>query len=407
MRKLLFLLGLIVSFGVINSTVWAQSPKPSVLTGEVTNIADGKIVLQTKDGAVDVQLSGATEYKRVLPENPNPKAAVASSLAEVGAGDKIAVTGILSDDKKSIPAKSVYIMTKADITKRNETDREAWKTRGISGRIVSIDAEKQDFTIASRGMAGEQSIVVSPKLNITYRRYAPDSVKFDDAKTSSFAELKVGDQVRALGDKGADGMTFRAERVVAGSFKTIGGTITAIDAAKNEITIKDIQTNKPVTITVNDNSILKKFPAEFAQMMAMRGQGGGGTQPPTGANGQSVSNSTTRPPQQPSGQGNSQGQTPPNGMREGGGMRGARGAFDDLLDRFPTIALADLKVGDAIAISSTTGADASRATAIKLVSGVEPFFKARQMGGGGRRRGNGGTDSGFTIPGLDDGIGTP
>lgn len=406
MRKLLFLLSLIVSFGIVNSAVRAQSPKPSILTGEVTSIADGKIVLQTKDGAVDVQLSGATEYKRVPPENPSLKAAVAASLAEVGAGDKIAVTGILSDDKKSVPAKSVYIMTKADITKRNETDRAAWTTRGVSGRIVSIDPEKQQFTIAARGgITTGQNIVVSPKLNVSYRRYAPDSVKFDDAKPSSFAELKVGDQVRALGDKGADGTTFRAERVVAGSFKTIGGTITAIDAAKNEITVKDIQTGKPVTITVNSNSILKKFPAEFAQMMAMRGQGGG-MPPPPGANGQS-SNATPRPPQPPSEQRSSQGQTPPDGMREGGGMRGARGEFDDLLDRFPTIALADLKVGDAIAISSTTSADASRATAIKLVSGVEPFFRARQMGGGRRGNAGNGIDSGFTIPGLDSGIGTP
>ncbi|MGI9035890.1 MAG: hypothetical protein ACR2GD_07610 [Pyrinomonadaceae bacterium] len=403
MRKLLFLLGLIVSFGILNAAVSAQSPKPSVLAGEVTSIGEGKIVLQTKDGAVDVQLSAATEYKRVSPENPSLKTAAASSLAEVGVGDKIAVTGMLSDDKKSIPAKSVYIMTKADIIKRNETDREAWQTRGISGRIVSIDPEKQEFTIAPRSAAGGQNIVVSQKLNVSYRRYAPDSVKFDDAKPSSFAELKVGDQIRALGDKGAGGATFRAERIVAGSFKTIGGTITAIDPSKNEITIKNIQTGKPVTVTVNNNSVLKKFPAEIAQMMAMRMQGGGGAQPPTGANNQG-GNAAMRPPQ--SSQGSGQGRTAPEGgMRPGGGMR--RGDLDAMLDSFPTISLADLKVGDAIAISSTTNADASRATAIKLVSGVEPFLRAQQFGGG-RRRGNGGAaDSGFTIPGLDEGIGTP
>ncbi|MGI8554836.1 MAG: hypothetical protein ACR2LT_00550 [Pyrinomonadaceae bacterium] len=393
MRKLLLFSVWLISFAIINSAVHAQSMKPSVLTGEVSNISDNKIVLQTKDGAVDVQLSGATEFKRVPPENPTLKAAVASKLSEVGVGDKILVTGILADNKKSIPAKSVYLMTKADISKRNETESAAWKTRSISGRVVSVNPATEEFTIASRTPAGEQNIIITPKISVRYRRYAPNSVKFADAVESSFAEIKVGDQVRVLGDKTEDGTKFRAERIVAGSFKTVGGTITAIDAAKNEITIKDIKTGKPVTITVNSNTQLKKFPAEFAQMMAMRMQGGSGMQPPNGQNG-----STTATAQPPQG-----GQTPPNGTGQGGGMRGG---LDDMLDRFPTITVADLKVGDAIAISSTTGADDSQATAIKLVSGVEPFFKSAQSGFGGRRNG-GGADSGFTIPGLDGGIGTP
>ena len=87
-------------------------------------------------------------------------------------------------------------------------------------------------------------------------------------------------------------------------------------------------------------------------------------------------------------------------MRRGG--RGA-GGIDEMLERFPTISLADLKVGDMIAFSSTKGANADRVTAIKLLSGVEPFLKNPQAANGGRRNG-GGTDSGFSIPGLDGGF---
>jgi len=106
MRKTLFLLTLFVLIGSVFSSVHAQNTdaglKPSVVTGEVVSASIDKIVLQTKDGSMDVVLSGKTEYKRVPPENPSLKAAVASSFTDIGVGDKLLVTGILSADKKSV-----------------------------------------------------------------------------------------------------------------------------------------------------------------------------------------------------------------------------------------------------------------------------------------------------------------
>src|SRR5215213_7679380 len=71
--------------------------KPSVATGDVTSIDPAKIVLQTKDGSLDVILSAKTEYKRIPPENPVLSAAVASAFGDIAAGDKLLVTGIMSD----------------------------------------------------------------------------------------------------------------------------------------------------------------------------------------------------------------------------------------------------------------------------------------------------------------------
>ena len=45
-----------------------------------------------------------------------------------------------------------------------------------------------------------------------------------------------------------------------------------------------------------------------------------------------------------------------------------------MIERSPNIALADLKAGDAIVVSSTVGAVADRITAITLLSGVEPIL---------------------------------
>lgn len=394
MYKTLAITAFFILFVSANLTAFAQeAPKPTYFQGEVVAVASDKLSLQTKDGAVEITLLSTTAYKKVSPEKPKISEAVDATLADIGAGDKVIISSIVPADKKSIPARTVYLMTKSDISKRNEAERTAWQTRGISGRVVSIDVPGKKIVVAMRGAGGERNVTVTPKDVIEYRRYSQDSVKFSDAKPSSFGELSIGDQLRALGDRGADGTTFEAEKIVSGSFKMVGGTVTAIDAEKKEITIKDIQTGKDVVIVVNDSSVLKNFPPEMATMMAAR-MTGGGAQPP-GAGGQGGGNVSVRPPNQG---GNSQ-VTPPGG----GQMRGGRGEFDDMIERFPNISLADLKIGAAVAASSTNSTMPGRVTAIKLLSGVEPFFAAAAQA---PRGGNNQSSPSLNIPGLD-GIGGP
>lgn len=387
MRKIFTFIALFLLLGAAN--LWAQSAdigiKATLAAGEVTAVTAGKIVLRTKDGAIEVVLSDKTEYKRIPPENPILPAAVASKFDEIGVGDKLLVTGKVSDDKKTIPAKAVYLLTKSDIAEKQTKEREEWKTRGISGQIKAINPSTKEMTVSVRSVGSSKDVAVLPKEKATFLRYAPDSVDYNEAKASSFNEIKVGDSLRALGDKNADGSTLNAEKLVSGAFQTVAGTITAIDTAKNEITINNIQTKKDVTIAVGKNSVLKQFPAEMAQRMAQFQMAqASGIQP--GGQG-------TRPPQPGGGQGG------------GVGSRGG-GSIDDMLERFPSISVADLKVGEMIAASSTKGANTERITAIKLLSGVEPFLKTPQTSPGGRRNNQGGQDSGFSIPGLE-GAGFP
>lgn len=423
MRKSLLLLFI----GLFAVSIHAQTPtatpasssnstdvgiKDRLAGGEVKSInqTENKIELSTKDGSIDVILSASTTFKRVPPDNPSLAAAVNATVAEIGVGDKILVTGTVASDKKSVPAKAVYLITKSDIAKRNAAERELWRTRGISGRVVSVDFKTQSVTLATRGMMGETNVTLSPKENANYLRYAPDSVKFSDAIESSLAEIKVGDQLRALGDKSTDGLTFKAEKFVSGSFKMVAGKVTAIDIEKNEITIEDSQTKKPATIVVNSSSLMKKFPPEMAQMMAMRMSGMG--MQPAGQTGQT---GTTFTVQRPQGSGQPtppSGQTPPAGTGTPNSGQGpvtfnrpgrGGGEVDDMLERLPSLALADIKVGDTIGVSSTAGAVPNRYTAIKLVSGVEPFLNAPQIQIGGGARGN--QPPSINIPGLDGGFG--
>lgn len=369
-----------ISLNGLLSVVLAQTPtgviKNSVVTGDVISIDSSGILLQTKDGELNVSLSEKTEYKRVPPDNPSLKAAVAATFAEIGNGDKLLVTGLLSGDKKTLPAKSVYLMTKSDIAQKQTKEKERWSARGISGRVVTVNPDTKQITVEVRGLLAATSVVLTPKPDAKYLRYAPNSVKYSEANASTFSELKAGDMLRALGDKSADGASFAAEEIVTGAFQTVAGTVKAVDAEKNEIVITDLQTKKDVTVDIGSASLLKKFPEEMAQRMAMRQ----GAQP--GAAGQA-----------------GQGQARPQTSGPGGGFGGGpRGGIDEMLERFPDITAADLKVGDMIAVSSTKSTNLDRITAIKLLAGVEPFIRAAQATSNGQR-GRGAPS--LSIPGLE------
>jgi hypothetical protein len=394
MRNRLFLIIWLIFLTVSSAVISAQTPssgaKPSVATGDVTSISEGKIVLQTKDGSLDVLLAATTEYKRVPAENPVLKAAVPAALADIATGDKLLVTGFFSDDKKTLPARSVYIMSKSDIAEKNKKESEQWTVRGVSGRVASIDQQTGQIKIEIRGLANTSTVVLTPKGDAKFRRYAPNSVKYSESKESSSAEIQAGDMLRARGDKSADGASFAADEIVSGAFQTIAGTVKSVDVAKNEVVITDAQSKKDITIELGSASVLKKFPEEFAQRMVQMQamQAAGGT--PPGAGGGRPAGTT--PP--------ANGQAGPGQAGGGpgrGGFSGRGGSIDEMLDRFPNITAADLKAGDVIAISSSKSNTPDRLTAIKLLAGVEPFLRAAQAqaAAGGQR------SQSLNIPGLD------
>jgi len=359
---------------------------PNGAIGEVKVIdnAAKQLIVKTDAGSlVTVALGDKTVYMRLAPGEKTLTNATKIGFADVGEGDRVWARGKVSDDHKSVPATALIVMNKVDIAKKQEAERAEWKKRGVLGIITALKPETKEITISSRTMAGPQALIIPVSDKVEMRRYAPDSIKFADAKPANFGELKVGDQLRALGERNADGSAFTAEKVVTGSFKTVAGVITAVDVATGELKINDLQTKQPLTIVVKQDAVLRKFPAanEMGGMMMMgRGPGGGGA-----AAGQTPPAGQTAPKPSPSGgQGTGQG---PGGSGPGGGMRMGGGGMNmqDMLERLPTISLADVKVGDTIIVSSTKGADPSRLTAISLISGADTLLNmlaARQPQGG-------------------------
>ncbi|MBC8031005.1 MAG: hypothetical protein H7Z16_12905 [Pyrinomonadaceae bacterium] len=416
MKSFLFIaaLGLVL---VLSSTAAAQgtpsapqaadpaiTPNGAVGEVKVIDAAGKQMIVKTDAGSlVTVVLNDATTYMRVAPGETTLSKATKIVFTDVGEGDRVFARGLVSDDRKTVPARVVIVMNKVDIAKKQEMEREEWKKRGLLGVITALKPETKEITVSSRTMAGQQSIVIPVSEKVEMRRYAPDSIKFADAKTAKFEELKVGDQVRALGDRNAEATQFTAEKVVTGTFRNAAGVVTAIDAATGEIKINDMQTKQPLTIVVKSDAVLRKFlPPE--QMGAMR-TARGGEGPAGGQQGPRPAQETLRPGNDPRNQAPTVGTGgPPGGPtgRMGGGVN-----MQDVLERLPTISVADLKVGDTIIVSSTQGADPSRLTAISLVSGADALLNmiaARQPQPAGPRAapnpsaGLGGVQFGIGLP---------
>jgi co-chaperonin GroES (HSP10) len=400
---------------------FAQTPSPSPaaqivsLVGEVKAIdANAKqIVLRADSGVIStVNLSEKTQYKRLAPGETTLAKATDITLADVGAGDRVLARWRAGADIKSAPTPQVVVMNKADLAKKQEQDRAQWRRRGVSGIVSSVNPSTQEITVSSRSLMGApQAVIIPINDKVLIRRYPPDTIpKYSEAKPSKFEEVKVGDQLRALGDKSADGTHLTAEEVLFGTFKIVGGTVTALDAANNQIKINDLQTKKPLTINLKPDSVLRRLPENAAMMFGGgmgpggpggAGPGGAGQKPagvgPGGGNGTGEGGAG----QKPAGVG-------PGGQGGGGRMSGGR-SMADILESLPTISINDLKIGDTILMSSLQGSDPSQLTAISVVSGVEPLLQMmamRQQAGGGARP-QGGVDLGGSFGGLFGGIGGP
>jgi len=344
---------------------WAaqDASKAERVIGAVTApIKDQKISVKTDQGAeVTVVLQEKTIYLKVPPGEKDLKKATRITINEIRQGDRIYARGQMSEDKKSIAAASVILMSQEDLAQKHEKERAEWQARGIGGKITALDPATKEFTVAMRAREGQKNVVVGPTDAARFRRYSADSVRFDDAKPSTFSELKVGDQVRILGDKSEDGARMKPEEVVSGTFRNVAGTVKTVDVAKGEILITDLEAKKPLTVEVTPETLLRKIPERMAAFMARGMQGG------TGAAGSG----------RPAGSGG----PPSGGTGAAGGARPGGGDMTQMLEQMPPMPLTELKPGDAIIISTTAGKEPARVTAITLVAGVEPFLTAAPSGG--------------------------
>ena len=355
---------------VILLLAMAQTAPPKFVVGTVAGfkVESAEIQVKPDNGdAVSVKITPDTQALRVPPGEKDLKKATPIKVTDVAAGDRVLVNLAVG----VYEARRIVVMSSSDIAKKNEADSLDWVKRGLAGIVASKSGN--EITLRKRSMQGEVKMTVTVNPGAQLRRYAPDSVRFADAKTSSVAEINVGDQLRARGQKSEDGLKVAADEIVFGTFVTKAGPITAVNVEAKEITVKDLTTGKPLAIKLTGDSQVKKLP-DFAAMMP-HGAGPGGNVAIA-----SATHAAHAPPD-----------------------------LTQMLERIPPSKFEDLKAGEMVVVSSTKGASSDRITAIMLVGNAGMLIQMASRPAAGAAVGAGpsmmgagmsGGLSGLNIPGM-------
>ena len=356
-------------------TLPAAAPQAARKVGSVQSINGKTLVVKPDSGAdATVTVEDSTRIVRLAPGQTDLKTASPMRLSEVQVGDRMLVRGAPGSSPNSIVAATIVVMKGTDVAQKQQQDLQDWQKRGLGGIVTTIDAASGSITIA-----------VTPTINFTVKtsketvflRYAPNSIHFSDAQKGTFDQIKAGDQLRARGNRSADGKELTAEEVISGAFRNIAGTITAIDTGGGTVTVKDILAKKSVLVKLTGESQMRKLPPQLAERIAFFLKGSPGAGPPGLKSPAGVAGGSA------AGGGNPvalSGGTPAGA----GGRPGGGGApdFQQMVSRLPAVTLTDLAKDDAVMIVSTSGSGGTEVTAITLLSGVEPILTASPNGMG-------------------------
>jgi hypothetical protein len=329
------------------AALYAQAPSAARLIGTVTTINGNTLTIKTDSGAIStIATTDSTRILRAEPGQKDLSSATPIHVQDLAVGDRILVRASAAAGPNSYTAQTIIAMKQSDIAQRQQQEREDWQRRGAGGIVKSVDPSTGTIIVAS----GTHTITIHATPKTIVRRYAQDSVKFDDAKTSTLDQIRPGDQLRARGDRSPDGNELNADEIVAGTFRNIAATVLSVNAAAQVITVTDLATKKPVTIHFTPDSQLHRLDPQMAQMIAMRLKGA--------ARQNGVPEQAAARP-----------------ISMGGQPQQHSGDLQQVIQRAPTVQISDLHQGDAVMIVATEGSPES-ATAITLLAGVEPMLQA-------------------------------
>jgi len=336
--------------------------------GTVTAISGDTLTVKTDAGQVNqVEIPATAQLKRIAPGQTDLTKAETLDFSSISTGDRVLVTLDPNSTGGTPQALRIIAIKQSDVAQKQKTEAEQWN-QGVHGLVKSVDATAGVILVNTRVGAVTKEVTVNITQATVLKRYAPGSVRFDQAQPEPIAAIQPGDQLWARGTKNADGSAIAADGIVSGSFLSIAGTILSTDATGSTLTVKDLATKKPTTIRITADAQLRRLPDTMAAVLAARLKGGSGGAGAASA-GAGAAGAGPAGNGAPTGGGGA-----PRSFNQAGGA--SRMDLETVLERAPVIQLASLQKGDAVMIVATE--DASGVSAVKLLAGVEPLLEAPQ-----------------------------
>ena len=395
----------------------AQAPAPAASVsqlGTVKTVSGNTVMLATDAGqTVTVTVPSGAQVLQLAVGSTDLKTGKPSQFSEIAVGDRVLATGKGGQSATNFNALRIILIKSTAITQMQEAQQADWKARGTGGIVSSVDSVKGTILFES----GSKKLTILTSSTTKFRRFEDGSVKYEDSKPGTLAQIRPKDQLQVLGNKSADGLTIQAEEIMSGSFLNLSGLLMSIDPATGKITFKDLATKKIMTVNVTSNCDMRSIPLQTATMLAMRsngggggrgggrggrgggrggGGGGGGEANGEAGGGASVANAAVPDAALAAiGVDSTLGTTAAGAGATGaaagsatqedtaGAFRRSAGAdLSQMMPRLPAIKLTDLKIGDAVmVVASEPSPGASTVDAITLLSGVEPILTANPNGG--------------------------
>jgi hypothetical protein len=345
------------------------SAAQSRVVGAVTAVdsTGSQVTIKSDSGeSITILTTASTSLLRLPPGETSAQKAVKITLADIVVGDRLFARVANASADKSVAASQIVVSGAGVAAATPEPGGQpvAARGRGLNGRITALNPDKKEISVESRSREGIGVITIQASDATRYFRYAPDSLDIKNAARSSFASLKVGDQLRALGETNADGTRFTADEIISGLIGRAGGPVTAVNPAANEIVVKNSQNGQTMTITVGERSMLRRVSAEDAAAFLADRPAARQERADRQA---STPSSSTQPVRSPT----ERRERPAGEERR---PRGGRG-IQEALEALPAIKVGDLKKGDMVFVSGTQ-TDTSHLTAIMLLTG-DPTFIGR------------------------------
>jgi hypothetical protein len=286
------------------------------------------MTLETEAGEqATITLQEDTTYVRVAPGGRDVRNAERITLAAIEVGDRVLALG-REGSAGTIVASSVVVLGKTASKSAPDAVRQDNRQKLITGAVVALNAAAREITVSADNVP---AIIAAD--TAAFKRYAPDSPRYLDAELSSFDQIRIGNQLRATGERRGD--RFEASEIVFGSFRNLAGRVIAVNTATRIVTVHDLMARQPWEVVITENSLVRRLPAEAAAKIAGRVRG-----------------AVPAP-----------------------GDPGLYGELEEL----PPLSIGQLQPGDVVLIAATEGGGPARVTAVALLTGVEPILAAAPL----------------------------